>query len=294
MSSKIHINNRIDKPGKEEKRIAEFSSVFLLLMCLMVISPAVVLSQDSVSYPYSKFNKAYIISGFKDARDVVVSPIHWKGKQWVTLGVLAASAAILYTQDDKIREFAQGHWAGHGDMIVKYGLEPLGSGKSSIPLIAELYFAGRFTHHYRLSATALTAAKSAAISSAVTLVVKQMAHRHRPYQDIPADAQNWDGPNSSWKYSSFPSGHTTLAFSIATVFASEYSNTIWVPALCYTLATGTALSRIKDDKHWASDVLIGAGIGYFTGRFLWKKNRNVVVVPQFSSGTTGMMIQYSF
>ena len=61
---------------------------------------------------------------------------------------------------------------------------------------------------------------------------------------------------------SFPSGHTATAFFGATLLAKEYGeNYPWIAAGGYTLAGTTAFLRLANNKHWASDVLMGAGIG---------------------------------
>jgi len=53
---------------------------------------------------------------------------------------------------------------------------------------------------------------------------------------------------------------------VATVFASVYKDKPWVGVLSYGIATGVALSRLNDDKHWASDVFIGAALGFAGGK----------------------------
>ena len=61
---------------------------------------------------------------------------------------------------------------------------------------------------------------------------------------------------------SFPSGHTATAFFGATLLAKEYGeNYPWIAVGGYTLAGTTAFLRMANNKHWASDVLMGAGIG---------------------------------
>ena len=64
---------------------------------------------------------------------------------------------------------------------------------------------------------------------------------------------------------SFPSGHTTVIFAAATVYAEEYRNIPWVPYVSYGVATLVGLSRITENKHWISDVFAGAALGYVTG-----------------------------
>jgi hypothetical protein len=68
---------------------------------------------------------------------------------------------------------------------------------------------------------------------------------------------------SSASFSSFPSGHTTTAFAIATVFAEQYDGTPVVPIIAYTAASLVGASRMTEHAHWASDVVAGALLGYF-------------------------------
>lgn len=67
---------------------------------------------------------------------------------------------------------------------------------------------------------------------------------------------------------SFPSGHTAMAFMTATMLNKEYGHlSPWVGIGAYTAATTTGLMRIANNKHWLSDVLVGAGIGILSVEF---------------------------
>ena len=86
---------------------------------------------------------------------------------------------------------------------------------------------------------------------------------------------------------SMPSGHTAQAFVSATILDMEYRETsAWISIGGYAVATTTAMFRMINNEHWISDVLIGAGIGifstkvvYFTHRYRWGKNCNIVILP---------------
>ena len=87
---------------------------------------------------------------------------------------------------------------------------------------------------------------------------------------------------------SMPSGHTAEAFVTATILDMEYRDTSpWISVGGYAAATTTAIGRLVNNKHWVSDVLIGAGIGifsvkavYFTHQYHWgKKNNHIVILP---------------
>ena len=73
------------------------------------------------------------------------------------------------------------------------------------------------------------------------------------------------GHLSSASFSSFPSGHTTTAFALATVFAEQYDGTLTVPIIAYTAASLVGISRMTEHAHWSSDVFVGALLGYLCG-----------------------------
>jgi hypothetical protein len=98
---------------------------------------------------------------------------------------------------------------------------------------------------------------------------------------------------------SFPSGHTAQAFAAATFMAREYGHkSIWYSIGAYTVATGVGAMRVMNNRHWVSDVLVGAGIGilstnlvYLTHQYRWgKKNKGgqTTVIPSYD-GQTGMV-----
>nr|WP_235316835.1 phosphatase PAP2 family protein [Porphyromonas gulae] len=65
---------------------------------------------------------------------------------------------------------------------------------------------------------------------------------------------------------SYPSGHTATAFACATLFHLEYgSRSPWYSVAGYTVASLTGISRIVNNRHWASDVLCGAAVGILVG-----------------------------
>ncbi|MEC8838717.1 MAG: phosphatase PAP2 family protein, partial [Candidatus Neomarinimicrobiota bacterium] len=63
---------------------------------------------------------------------------------------------------------------------------------------------------------------------------------------------------------SFPSGHTSHSFTVATIANELYGKEVGIAAYC--LAALVATSRIHDNKHYLSDVIFGAGLGTAVGR----------------------------
>jgi membrane-associated phospholipid phosphatase len=259
-----------------------------LLLSVFYYSKAA--GNDTIQYP--ELNKAYLKSYWYDSKSFVVSPAKWRARQWIGFGVVAGAGVLAYTQDERIQTYFTGHQSEAADNASKYIFEPFG--RFSPVIIGGLYIGGRWAKDNRLAGTSLTAAKALVVSGVIGSIVKQLTHRHRPYQDSIANHAVWEGPIAPYEYNSFPSGHSTAAFSMATVYAMEYQSTIWVPVLAYTLATGTAISRLYDNDHWASDVVIGSALGFVTGRFMWRQSRKgndrVTILP--AAGTKSVSVTF--
>jgi membrane-associated phospholipid phosphatase len=88
-------------------------------------------------------------------------------------------------------------------------------------------------------------------------------------------------------YNSFPSGHTAQAFAAATLLSEEYKDRFpWMPYASYGLASSVGMLRMANNRHYISDVLLGAGIGilsmkvaYWTHRYKWNKRVKLVEAP---------------
>lgn len=122
-------------------------------------------------------------------------------------------------------------------------------GGAMVPMVGALFVAGRFAPQGRFSAMSYDFAQAMIVSGVYTGVLKYTVQRERP-----------DGSNSL----SFPSGHTSAAFSLANVATHHYGWKVGLPA--YALATGIGLSRIEQDRHHLSDVVAGATLGFIVGR----------------------------
>lgn len=130
--------------------------------------------------------------------------------------------------------------------------------------------------------TAITA-KSVALCLGVVNILKYSTQVTRP-------------DNSA--NNSFPSGHTAFAFTLAEVLHQEFKNKPLIYLTGYTIATTAATMRILNNKHWFTDVLVGAGIGmaatkliYATHQYKWKMN-NKGFIPIIGSNQAGFIYKF--
>jgi membrane-associated phospholipid phosphatase len=136
-----------------------------------------------------------------------------------------------------------------------------------------MYVVGRLAHIERAADLGLHGTEAVLVGSAVGGLIKGTLGRARPYavKDSNAfDFQFGRGFRKGTDFSSLPSGHTTAAFAAAAAVTAETSrwwpkSTIFIAPAMYGGATLVALTRMYDDKHWASDIVLAAAIGTFSG-----------------------------
>jgi len=135
------------------------------------------------------------------------------------------------------------------------------------------YLVGRLEHRRSLADVGLHVGGATVVAAVVTEAVKSVAGRARPYvsrDTNPHDFAFGRGITKGEDYTAFPSGHTAVAFAAASALASETAHwwpraTRVVAPLAYGGASLVGLARTYHDKHWASDVALGAGVGTLSG-----------------------------
>jgi membrane-associated phospholipid phosphatase len=141
----------------------------------------------------------------------------------------------------------------------------------SVIIGSTMYVYGRTAGNERFAELGLHGLEALAVGGAVTFLIKGTVGRARPYKglDDPRNFGAWRG-FANEDYRSFPSGHTVMAFAAAAAVTETtdrwWPNSTWYigPAL-YGGAALAGVSRMYNNKHWASDVVVGAAIGTFAG-----------------------------
>ncbi len=112
-----------------------------------------------------------------------------------------------------------------------------------------LFAAGQIAPAGRFRRVTFDLAQGLVINGALTGIFKRSFGRQRP-----------DSTNSR----SFPSGHTSTAFTWATVLTRHFGPEVGIPATL--VATYIAVSRVEDNEHFFSDIVAGGVLGYVVGR----------------------------
>ena len=206
-----------------------------------------------------------------DQKDLWTFPVRvFKGHYLVpTALVVGGTVALIYLDPHDAPYFRnhQKNWDKANDVF-----DPMITTSEVIALPAGLLAAGYLRHDNREVNTALLATEAYGDSVVINLAIKAITRRQRP-SDVPPGGDFGDtffnGGKSPLKGSSFPSGHSTAVWSVATVVAERYRHRgkPWVPVLAYGMATAISLSRITESAHFASDVFMGASLGYSIAKY---------------------------
>lgn len=172
--------------------------------------------------------------------------------------IASGGIAVISLLDGNISHGAP-MWESSFARGLSSGSEKFGNPLYIAPVLGLTWLAGRATGHPGVSASALRIAGGIGASCAVSSTMKLVAGRSRPYESPgdPDEFRAFSGNNA------FPSGHTTVAFALASGIDHETSAR-WVPWVVYPVAGMVGWSRLRDNRHWASDVLAGALVGVWT------------------------------
>jgi membrane-associated phospholipid phosphatase len=115
--------------------------------------------------------------------------------------------------------------------------------------------AARLARHDRAAAASERVAFACVAAGAVSFAIKEAVGRERPDETgSPSRLRPFSG------HDAFPSGHATVAFALAASLDAE-ARAPWLRAIVYPAAALTAWSRVRDRRHWPSDVVAGAALG---------------------------------
>lgn len=225
--------------------------------------------------------KVYLILLGSNFKQMATTPFHLKKKEWGKVGMFTLAASGLSFANKPINRYAielRAKNKGVADVskfITNFG------GLYEVYTLGALFTYGLVFKTEKEKATTLLATQAYLIAGAAQIVTKAISGVQRPNYYDPITGKNsfaFHGPfyrftkdvngNGFPKnaYSSFPSGHTTGAFAAATVFAIEYREKPLIPIVSYTAATLIGLSRMTENRHWATDVFVGAALGYLSGK----------------------------
>ena len=233
-------------------------------------------------------------AGNLEARDILedtklyfTAPLHWDSGNWKFFGASLLAIGIAHEYDDDVRT----HFVGGGHAAPP-GQDP-DSTKDALPaalLLGGTFLAALGTEDPGGYTETWSMVEASALSGITGLALKYGFGRERPNDTSHVDSWFANGD-------SFPSMHTTLAFSIGTVLAESGNDHYrWVRrVLGYGVAGGTAYLRLRENVHWLSDTVAGATLGMASAQFVMNRRQgahlhsSLQVIPL----SDGLMLSYS-
>lgn len=242
-----------------------------------------------------------------DFKQQATKPFHMTSKDWRNFGAYALVTGGLFFADEPLQRFAL-DMRNKNPGMTKFSRFVTNTGGPYEAITLGLMGSyGWVFKNEKVKTTTLLASQAYITSLVIHQVIKVVAGRQRPYFYNPNTVEAepaFRGPFHNVFIdaggrkigSSFPSGHTTGAFSAATVFAMEYKDRPWVKFLAYGSATLIGLSRITENKHWITDVLSGAALGYLSGRQVVNNYHRYASLKNARSkkGAISLQLNYNF
>lgn len=240
-----------------------YNKLFILIFFAFsgIIIPQDGLSVKDSSSQVPSFEQDFL-SGYNTGIQIVSSPFHFDEKDWIITGSVISATALAYLIDEDSRSF----WKRNQNKTLD-GISKVAKAYGEISYAAifsgSVYLGGKIFEDKNVSITGRMLLEGLFYAGLTTTIIKTVSGRSRPYTN--------DGHNrfkffqTETAYTSFPSGHTTVAFTLSSILSSRIDN-VYVSIGLYALAASTVMQRMYSDSHWFSDALLGSSIGYFIGK----------------------------
>ncbi|HPI36792.1 MAG TPA: phosphatase PAP2 family protein [Ignavibacteriaceae bacterium] len=209
--------------------------------------------------------------------DVIASPVHFEAKDWQRFGITSGTVSCAFLLDKKVQNFSSGIQSPVLDFLFaidKYSVQ------AAIGGAVGTYIYGLSIKNDKTRELGLRLSESVFTTTIITVALKSLFGRNRP--SVTNDNSIFEPLNITWEKTSFPSGHTSIAFAFSTIMAEENNSDLW-KILWYSAAVVVGGARVYHNDHWLSDVAAGGLLGYFVGRFVINhqsnKNDNAPIIP---------------
>jgi len=198
----------------------------------------------------------------EDQKAIWTSPFHVRLVDADWLVPLGGAAAAMFATDTEVSKHLSNSPSriSNSNSLANYGIASL------VAAGGGMFLWGHLTHNDHMRETGFLAGEAAVDSLAATYALKYAFGRERPLQDN-FQGKFWQGGDS------FPSEHSSAAWSIAGVIAHEYPGPL-TSVVSYGLAAAVSASRITEKQHFPSDVLVGSALGWLVAREVYRHHHD--------------------
>jgi PAP2 superfamily len=198
----------------------------------------------------------------QDEWHIIKAPFHKKALIWD--GLFLAATGVLIANDESVMYQVPSAWHSTSLNISDagvYGVSAVAGG---------IYLTGLFTKNAHEQEVGIRTAEATVDSVILYGAAKAIFQRQRPYSG-PGEGKFFAG---NWTNGSFPSGHATFAWTIASAVAHQY-HSIPLDIGLYGVASAVTVTRVTARQHFPSDVFVGSILGYLIGDYVAHKQETV-------------------
>ena len=261
--------------------------LLFVCICLLALS-GTVRAEDHIFNSTTALKEQGIRLG-EEALEVVKTPIDIDGYGMIgTIGV-AGVFGLTYTFDQDIRTRLQKNQSKTMKNATDIGAL-VGDPYIHIGIVAAVYGLGIIGDSPHVKEMGEMLGEALFLADATTFLVKQSAGRARPFVRNDNHKGVYLPGQFKTNFDSLPSMHTASSFAMASIMAAN-SDSLAAQLLYYSAAAFVGFSRVYQDKHWASDVILGAAIGELCGRIVMAAHTNkddkMVSILPYATTTSG-------
>lgn len=245
---------------------------FVLILASSTSGRAQVTSQDGATPPETSHAKAAASSSssavvdikslpknlFLDQKDFWTAPLHFSQKEWEWTAPSLLLGGLLIKADNTIEKHVP-----TSKSTVSHAVTASNAGVAALATAgAGIFLLGHLQSDDQKRETGILAGEAAIGVFADSEIFKYASGRERPFTGS-GTGRFFVGGDS------FPSVHSSVSWAIASVIAHEYPGPL-TQLLAYGAAGGVSAVRWAGQKHFASDVVIGAALGWYMGRQVYR------------------------
>lgn len=185
-------------------------------------------------------------------------PFKWKKKEWLLLGGTLVTAGAASLLDRPIYRFTQSNQTSFQDGIASFG-DFMGQPKNNYPMMLGFWSAGVIVNNEWMRDTGVMLIASVTASGLIQTFAKTAVGRSRSTrgEEFSYNFRSFADVADSH---SFPSGHSMLALSMYWILARQ-TNFVPLKVVFYAVPVVVGWSRVYDNAHWFSDIILGVAFG---------------------------------
>jgi membrane-associated phospholipid phosphatase len=258
------------------------------LLCLMVCGTDA-FAADTVFTSTAAIKQEAVRLG-DEALEVLKTPVDTENHGMIGTLAVAGAVGLTYVFDTDIRDKVQGIKGKTLDRATDVG-SAIGDPFVHLGIAAAVYGGGALAGSAKWQEMGEMLGEAALLADASGFVLKEAIGRGRPF--AANDKGSFRPFQFTTDYDSMPSLHTASSFAMASVLAAA-SESIPAKLSYYTAASFVGFSRIYQDKHWTSDVVLGAALGELCGRVVTNyhaRGGGLALVPAVSRDSAMLVVR---